>query len=140
MFFTVSIKHAPIKEKCFRTNEALFVIKELHVAIMKRSRIRNKFLREKNQADRDNYKFQRNLCKKPLRKTKTSYLSNLDTKKITDSITFWKKVIPLFTSKPSKSENIIIIEGDKSISHEKTFVKYLIIVYKKADEWYIECQ
>ena len=139
MFFTVSIKHAPIKEKCFRTNEALFVIKELHVAIMKRSRIRNKFLREKNQANRDNYKFQRNLCKKLLRKTKNSYLSNLDTKKITDSITFWKKVIPLFTSKPSKSENIII-EGDKSISHEKTFVKYLIIVYKKADEWYIECQ
>ena len=138
MFFTVSIKHAPIKEKCFRTNEALFVIKELHVAIMKRSRIRNKFLREKNQANRDNYKFQRNLCKKPLRKTKNSYLSNLDTKKITDSITFWKKVIPLFTSKPSKSENIIIIEGDKSISREKTFVKYLTIVYKKADEWYIE--
>ena len=97
---------------------------------MKRSRIRNKFLREKNQADRDNYKFQR--------KTKNSYLSNLDTKKITDSITFWKKVIPLFTSKPSKSENIIIIEGDKSISREKTFVKYLTIVYKKADEWYIE--
>ena len=75
-----------------------------------------------------------------MRKTKNSYLSNLDTKKITESITFWKKVVPLFTSKPSKSENIIIIEGDKSISHEKTFVKYLTIVYKKKDEWYIEWQ
>ena len=37
---------------------------ELYVAIMKRSRLKNKFLRQKNQANRDNYKIQRNLCKK----------------------------------------------------------------------------
>ena len=37
------------------------MIKELHVAIMKRSRLSNKFLGEKNQ---DNYEIQRNLWKK----------------------------------------------------------------------------
>ena len=82
--------------------------KELNVAIMKRSRLRNKFLREKNQANRDNYKILINLCKKPLRKTKNSYFSILDTKKITDSRTFSKTDIPLYRNKPSKSENIII--------------------------------
>ena len=32
--------------------------------------------------------------------------------------TFWKTIVPLFTSKPSKSESFIINEGDKSISDE----------------------
>ena len=68
---------------------------------MKRQRLKNKFLREKNQANRDNYK------------------------KITDNRTFWKTVFPLFTNKPPKCENIIINEGDKSISDEKNFLKYL---------------
>ena len=42
---------------------------------------RNKFLREKNQANKDNYKIQRNLCKKNLRKTKTHILAILIQKK-----------------------------------------------------------
>ena len=53
------------------------------------SGFRNKFLREKNQANKDNYKIQRKLCKKSLRKTKNSYFSNLDTKKI-------ERIIELF--------------------------------------------
>ena len=54
-----------------------------------------------------------------LKNYKNSYISNLDTKKITDNRTFWKTVVPLFTKKPSKSENIIINEGDKNIFDEK---------------------
>ena len=54
--------------KYLHSNEIPFMSKELHVAIMKRSRLRNKFLREKNQANRDNYKIQHNLCKKRFRK------------------------------------------------------------------------
>ena len=61
---------------------------------------RNKFLREKNQANKDNYKIQRNLCKKNLRKTKTHILAILIQKKNrTDNRTFWKTVVPLFTNK-----------------------------------------
>ena len=76
-------KHALIKKKYLRANEAPFMTKELHIAIIKRSRLRNKILREKNQANRDNYKIQRDLCKTLLRKTKNSkkYFSNLDIKK-----------------------------------------------------------
>ena len=60
--FHIFNKHAPIKKKYPRANEAPFMTKELHIAIMKRSRLRNKFLREKNQANRDNYKITRDLC------------------------------------------------------------------------------
>ena len=55
--------------------------KELHVVIIKRSILKNKFLRQKNQANMDNYKIQRNLSKNFLRKTKSSYCSNLEEKK-----------------------------------------------------------
>ena len=82
--------------------------KELHVVIIKREK----------SGKQGNYKIQYNLCKKLLGKTKNSYFSNFDTKKITNNTTFWKTVVLLFTSKSSKSENIIN-EGDKSISDEK---------------------
>ena len=35
------------EKKCLRANEVLFMTKELHNAIMKRSRYRNKFLKDK---------------------------------------------------------------------------------------------
>ena len=59
--FHIFNKHAPIKKKYLRAHEAPFMTKEPQVAIMKRSRLRNKFLRDKNQASRGNYKIQRNL-------------------------------------------------------------------------------
>ena len=125
--FHIFNKYAPITKKNVRPNEAHFMTKELHVAFMKRSRLTNKFLRDKNQANRDNYKIQGNLCKKPLRKTNNLYFTNVDTKKITDNTnrTFHKTVIPFIRNKPSKSEIIINDKGDKSISDENNFVKYL---------------
>ena len=57
-------KHVPIKKKYLLANEAPFVTKEIHVAFMKRSRLRNSFIREKNQTNRGTYKTQRILCKK----------------------------------------------------------------------------
>ena len=90
--------------------------KELHNAIMKRSKYRNKFLEDKSQASRENYKIQRNLCKKLLRKTKKSCFESPNTKKITDNRTIWK---PLFTDKVSRGEKIIITEAEKHMSDDK---------------------
>ena len=69
------------EKKYFPANEAPFMTKEVHNSIMKRSRYRNKFLKDKSQTSRENYKIQRNLCKKLLRKTKKSYFESLNTKK-----------------------------------------------------------
>ena len=93
--------------------------KELHNAIMKRLRYRNKFLKDKSQTSRENYKIQRNLCKKLLRKTKKSYFESLNSKKITDNRTFWKTAVPLFTNKASRGEKIILTEAEKHISDDK---------------------
>ena len=41
-------KHAPIKKKYLRTNHANFVTKRLRKAIMKISKLRNEFLKDRN--------------------------------------------------------------------------------------------
>ena len=62
--FRIFIKHAPIKRKYFRVIEAPFMTKDLHKAIMKRSKLRSKFLKSRKLSDRKNYTSQRNICEK----------------------------------------------------------------------------
>ena len=44
-------KHAPLKKRYGRANQALFIDKNIKKHIMKRSRLRNKFLNTKNDID-----------------------------------------------------------------------------------------
>ena len=112
-------KHAPIKRIYIRANEAPFMIKDFHKAIIKRSKLRNKFLKSKNLSDRKNYASQINLCKKLLKNTKRTYFNNLDIRKVTDDRTFWKTVVPLFSIKFSKGEKINLTEGNKTIDERR---------------------
>ena len=91
--------------------------KELHKAIMIRSRLKNKFLKDRTKNNQKNFKLQRTFCKKLLRTTKKLYYSNLDINKVTDNKTFWKTIIPFFTKRPLKGEKIYIIENGKTISN-----------------------
>ena len=57
---------------------------------MHRSRIRNKFLRERTNESKIAYNKQRNICVSLLRKAKRDYFANLDTKIMKDNRKFWK--------------------------------------------------
>ena len=52
--------HAPMKQKYVRANQAPFMTKTLSKEIMKRSRLRNKYLHTKSDIDRKAYNKQRN--------------------------------------------------------------------------------
>ena len=93
--------------------------KNLHKEIMKRSILRNKYLKSKSLTSRKNYNMQRNFCKKLLRTTKKDCFNNLDTKKVTDNRTFWGTAIPVFWSKNSKRDKFILNEEGKTVSDEK---------------------
>ena len=54
-------KHAPTKKKYVRANQAPFITKTLSKEIMKRSRLRNKFLNTKSDIDRKVYNKQRTM-------------------------------------------------------------------------------
>ena len=49
IFFKVLDKHAPRKQKYIRANSSSYIKKALRKEIMHRSRLRNKFLREREQ-------------------------------------------------------------------------------------------
>ena len=77
-------------KKYLRANEAFFITKKQRAPIMKRSRLRNKFLKEKKIRQAG---IITKLC---VTIAKNTYFSNLDTKKkkVTDNITF--HIISLF--------------------------------------------
>ena len=58
---------------------------------MRRSRLRNKFMDSKTDADRIAYNKEPNYCVSLMQKQKKAYYSNLKTRDVTDSKTFWKK-------------------------------------------------
>ena len=64
--------HVPIKKKYIRANEAPFMSKELHKAIMRRSSLESIFLKHRTDTNKKTCNIQRNLCKKLLKNTKKS--------------------------------------------------------------------
>ena len=60
-FLTVLQKHAPIKKKYLRVNRASFMTKQLRKAIIKISKFRKDFLKNKNDVSQSVYRKQRNL-------------------------------------------------------------------------------
>ena len=56
IFIDILNKHAPMKQKYLRANQGRFMTKDLHEAIMKRSRLRNKFLRDRADISKEKYK------------------------------------------------------------------------------------
>ena len=65
---------------------------------MKRSKLSNKYLRERTNQAKSLYNKKRNPCVSILRKNKRDYLGNLNNKIITGNRTFWKTISPLLFS------------------------------------------
>ena len=86
-------KKAPLKERYVRYNRAKLMSKNLQKANMNRSRLLNRYRKEKTEAIRSTYKRQINFCVKLLRKTKKEFYNNLNIKCIMEKILFWKTVI-----------------------------------------------
>ena len=66
---------------------------------MKRSRLRNIYLKNRSDYDKREYNKQRSYCVSLLRKTKTNYCVNLNEKDLTDNKQFWRTVKPLLSDK-----------------------------------------
>ena len=117
-FMNLLNKHAPMKTKYVRANNAQFMNKTLSKAIMTRSRLRNKFLKNPNEMNKRTYNKQRNYCVNLLRKEKKNYFNNIDLKRITDNKQFWKTIKPFFSDKHNISRKITLIEDDEIISND----------------------
>ena len=90
-----------------RANQASFINSKIHKEVMRRTRLRNKLMDSKTDADRIAYNKQRNYCVSLIRKEKKAYYSNLNIRDITDNKTFWRKVKPLFSEKVNLQTKIL---------------------------------
>ena len=119
IFIKVLDYHAPVKKKILRSNENPFMTKSLRKAIMKRSQLKNKFIKKRNKTNWQKYKNQRNFCSNLLKQTKRNYFSNLDLNSLNDSKKFWKNIKPLFSDKGSSTNKVMICEKEEIVSNEK---------------------
>ena len=75
-----------MKQKYLRANQRCFMIENLHKAIMKHSRLRNKFLSDRTEMSRKEYKKQRSFSVNLLKRAKKEHFANLDINFISDKI------------------------------------------------------
>ena len=106
-----------------RANQAPYMNKKLSKEIMKRSRLRNKFLNTRSELDRKEYNKQRNYVVNLLRNVKKEFYGNLNTNVLTENRTFWKTVKPFLSEKSKKASKITLIENEKIVSEDKKIAK-----------------
>ena len=80
----------PLKSRYVRANQVLYMKKIISKAIMVKSRLKNKYMKNISEGNKINHMRQINYCVKLLKKEKKNFFANLDTKKITDNKTFWQ--------------------------------------------------
>ena len=121
-FYNITLKildkYAPRKTKHARGNQMAFMTKDLSKNIMKRSRLRNKYLKNNNEENRKLYAKQRNYCVSLLRKTKKAYYENLDERKVSDDKLFFENKSSL-SKKFNARERIKLSENGEIVKNEK---------------------
>ena len=98
VFLNVLERHAPLKKKTVRSNEAP-LSKALRKAISMRSRLENIFHRKHTEDSKRAFKKQKSYCSRLYKKEIKKFYSNLDPKSITDTERFWEMMKPFFSDK-----------------------------------------
>ena len=120
IFMRVLNRHAPMKEKTIRGNNAPFMNKSLSKSIMVRSKLKNSYNNFPTEENKGLYNKQRNYCTNLAKKVKKDYYNNLDLNIFKDNKTFWKNIRPLFSDKQKDLQHeFILIENGEVISDEQ---------------------
>ena len=96
-------KHPPKMKRYIRYNHEPIINNEISMAIMTRSRLRNRFLKNRSEENRKLFCKQRNKCVSLLQTSKKDYFENLSEKNIIDNKRLWKTVKPSLSKKYSSS-------------------------------------
>ena len=106
-----------------RFNNSAFMNKKLRKEIMKRSKLKTNFNKNRNHENGCKYETQRNYCVNLLGKSKKQYFSNISVSDVTDNKSFWKSVKPYFSNKGSNSNKITLVENDAIITNDRVISK-----------------
>ena len=118
-FLKVLEEHAPMKKKVLRANDKPYMTKALRKAIMTRSTLKSKYLKNKSHDNHKAFKKQKNYTKRLAKKERVKYFANLDLNKYTDNIKFWYTVKPMFSGSEFGSKKITLVENGEVITDDK---------------------
>ena len=101
-----------------RGNQAPYITKAYRKAVMKRSELKTKYLKNSTLENFTKFGKQKNLCNRLYKKDRKKFLDKFDIKLVTDNKKFWATIKPFPSHKITKSK-ITHVEGDEIISADK---------------------
>ena len=116
---------APRKQTYARGNHMPCMNKALSKEIMTRTRLRNKFLKDRIEETKKKCSKQRNYCVSLLRKSKLDYFGNLNEKDINENKTFWKTIKPFLSDKVKLTNKVTLIDNEEIIMDNFNTTKVL---------------
>ena len=124
VFSNIVEKHAPLKKKFLRRNQAPFMTKEFRKVVYNRSKSRNKFCKVPTEQNEKLCKKQRNKCASIRKKSIRNYFNKIASGNIVTNRNFWK-IIKCFLSNESHLENVDIMlnHNNKIICNDHELVK-----------------
>ena len=107
-----------MKKRYIRANDSPFINRTLCNAFMLRTRLKNRYNKNRTADDWDAFRRQRDFCVKLSRKVKRDFYNQLDISEVTDNKKFWKTVKPFISDKSSSKSRITLIEEGKIMSND----------------------
>ena len=99
---------------------------------MLRTRLKNRYNKNRTASNWDAFRRQRNFCVKLSCKAKGDFHNQLDISEVTDNKRFWKTVKPFISDKNSAKSRITLIEEGKIVSNEsevaETFNNFFVTI------------
>ena len=132
MFLSTLNLHAPLKKKLIRGNHAPYFNTNIRKAIMKRNELHTKFDKSKSDIDKGNFKRQRKLVSKLVKKEKKNYYHSLDNKVVLDNKRFWKQIKSSFSDKVICGEKITLVNDNNIISDDQQQAEVFKLFFKDA--------
>ena len=110
IFLEILNIYAPLKKKLLRANHVPYMTKALRKAVMKRSELESKYVKNKTSENLRSYKKQRNFYSKLHKNERKKYYERLDLNDVTDNKKFWKTVKPFSSDKVTTFPKISLVE------------------------------
>ena len=118
-FLRVLELHAPMKKKVLRANDKPYMTKVLRKAIMRRSELKGKYLKNKSEESLKAFKRQKNYTNRLAKRERRKYFANLDLNKYIDNVKFWNTVKPMFSSTGNGPKKIILVENGEVVADDQ---------------------
>ena len=86
----------------------------LNKEIIKKTRLRNNFLKDRTEENLKKYSKQKDRCVSLLKRTKQNFFHSLNKKDFADSRKFWQTLKPKVSNKTITNAKIISVKNEKS--------------------------